>query len=293
MAKAFNGAVALGLASDRKLDLGDTIGEWLPGVLPLAEDVTIAQALQHTGGLPDYIRSDAFIEAILEDPAQYLSPFELLSFVEDTALEFEPGTEYGYSDTDNIVVGLIAEAASGRSYDRLLRQYVYRRAGLHRTSLPDVTAMPRPFVHGYDRSDDGLLEDVSETINPALAWASGGLVSSMRDVNRFFRAYVGGKLFNERVARSQRDFVVGSSSPPGPGSNRATLALFRYRTSCGTVYGHTGSFPGYRLFAAASANGRRSIVFTVNSQIVPGIGPERVSDLIRRAQKAAVCRALS
>ena len=68
--------------------------------------------------------------------------------------------------------------------------------------------------------------------------------------------------------------------------------MFRYKTRCGTVYGHTGSYPGYRLFGAASANGRRSVVFSVNSQIVPGAGSPRVSGLIRQAQADAVCLAL-
>jgi hypothetical protein len=61
----------------------------------------------------------------------------------------------------------------------------------------------------------------------------------------------------------------------------------------GTVYGHTGSFPGYGLFAAASADGRRSVVFTVNAQIVPRSGaPEpAVSALIRRVQALDACHA--
>ena len=293
MAKAFNGAVALGLVSDGELRLNDTIGEWLPGVLPKAEEVTVAQALHHTGGLPDYIRDEDFIDVLIEDPSRFMTPRELLSFVENKDLEFEPGSEYEYSDTDNVVVGLIAEEASGMDYDRLLERYVYRPAGLRRTSLPRTIRMPGPYIHGYELpKGGGPPEDVSETINPALAWASGGIVSTARDVNRFFRAYVGGELFSRRAARSQRDFVVGSSSPPGPGRNSATLGLFRYRTRCGTVFGHTGSFPGYRLFAAATANGRRSIVFTVNSQIVPGQGSQEVSDLIRFAQEDAVCHLL-
>ena len=52
MAKAFSGAVALGLASDGKLKLTDTIGDWIPKLLPKAKDVTIAQALQHTAASP-------------------------------------------------------------------------------------------------------------------------------------------------------------------------------------------------------------------------------------------------
>jgi D-alanyl-D-alanine carboxypeptidase len=64
VAKAFNGAVALALVSEGKLSLDDTIGERLPGVLPLAENVTLRQALQHTAGLPDYIRDDEFLAVL-------------------------------------------------------------------------------------------------------------------------------------------------------------------------------------------------------------------------------------
>lgn len=293
MAKAFNGAIALTLAARGELSLEDTIGEWLPGVLPLAEEVTVAEALHHTGGLPDYTRDEAFIEELVSDPGQYMTPLELLSFVEDTPLNFEPGTEYEYSDTDNVVVGLIAERATGLSYEQLLERYIYRPLGLERTSLPDTVEMPRPFIRGYEPPGAGPPANVSEVINPALAWASGGIVSTARDVNTFFRAYVGGALFSRRQTRAQGDFILGSSSPPGPGRNRAGLGLFRYRTHCGTVFGHTGSFPGYRVFAAASRDGRRSVVFTVNAQIVPpDQGSQEVADLIRFAQVDAVCRAL-
>lgn len=292
MAKAFSGAVALGLASDGKLKLTDTIGDWIPELLPKARNVTVAQALQHTGGLADYIRQDEFIDVLTKDPAQYLSPRELLAFVENKELEFKPGSRYEYSDTDNIVVGLIAEEASGKSYESLLEKYVYRPAGLRRTSLPKTVKMPNPYIHGYDLPKDEPPFDTSELINPAGAWASGGIVSTARDINEFIRAYVGGELFSRRIQKSQNKFVVGSSQPPGPGRNRATLGLFRYETRCGTMYGHTGSFPGYRAMMASTANGKRSIVFTVNSQIVPGQGNQEVSDLIRFAQEDAVCHLL-
>jgi D-alanyl-D-alanine carboxypeptidase len=292
MAKAFNGAIALSLASERRLGLDDTVGQWLPGVWPKADAVTVREMLGHTAGLPDYIRQQDFIDLLIADPGQYLPPLDLIDFVNDLDVGLAPGESYEYSDSDNIMVGLIAEAATGRTYDQLLKKQIYRPLGIRDTSLPDTLAMPKGYMHGYDRNDQGRFEDVSKFINPALAWASGGIVSTPADVNRFFRAYVGGDLFSAKVARSQNRFVHGRSSPPGPGRNDATLALFRYRTRCGTVYGHTGSYPGYRLFAAASANGKRSVVFSVNSQIVPGQGSPRVSGLIRRAQADAVCLAL-
>lgn len=292
MAKAFNGAVALTLVSRGRLSLDDTIGEHLPGVLPLASDVTLRQALHHTASLPDYIHDDDFRAELFSDPAQYMTPLELLGFVAGTEPAFDPGERYFYSDTDNVVVGLMAEAATGESYDELLERLVYSRAGLKNTSLPITVEMPTPYMHGYEVPVGAPPEDVSEFINPALAWASGGIVSTADDINRFFRAYVGGKLFKKTTQKAQAKFIIGSSSPPGPGRNRAGLALFRYKTHCGTMLGHTGSFPGYRVFAAATRNGRRSVVFTVNAQIVPGSGSQEASDLIRHAQLDAVCHAL-
>jgi D-alanyl-D-alanine carboxypeptidase len=292
MAKAFSGAVALRLVARGKLDLDDTIGERLPGLLPRAKRVTLRQALHHTGGLPDYIRDEKFIKRLQSNPTGYLTPRRMVRYVRDTPLRFRPGSRYEYSDTDNIVVGLMAEAATGQSYERLLRRLVYRPLGLRQTSLPRTTRMPAPFMRGYEVAPGLPAEDVSRVINPALAWASGGVVSTAPDVSGFFGAYVGGRLFGKAQRRAQWRFRPGASSPPGPGRNSAGLGLFRYRTSCGTVYGHTGSFPGYRLFAASDARGSRTVTFFVNAQIVPGMGSSEVSNQIRAAQHAAVCHAL-
>jgi D-alanyl-D-alanine carboxypeptidase len=290
VAKGFNSYLAVLLAREGSLSLGDTLGSSIPGVLPNAEGVTLRQLLQHTSGLADYIRAPEFIEQFLADPAAYLSPQQLIGFVRDDPLEFAPGSSYHYSDTDNIAAGLMEEEASGRSYASLLRGEVFGPLGMGDSSLPRTVAMPRPFMHGYDVEPEKRPEDVSELINPAGAWASGGIVSTPADLARFARAYV------PAILRASRNltgaFRPGASSPPGPGRNSAGLGIFRYRTRCGDVYGHTGSFPGYRLFVAGDATGRRSVVFAVNSQIVPGQGSQRVADAIRRAQAQAVCRAL-
>lgn len=292
VSKAHSGAVALALVAQGKLKLTDTIGKILPGLLPKARRVTLGQALQHTGGLPDYIRDREFLKKLVERPSRYMPPRQLLWFVKDDRLDFRPGSRYNYSDTDNIVVGLMAEKVTGVPYERLIRRLVGRKVGMTRTAMPRTIGMPTPFLHGYEIAPGKPPEDVSKVINPALAWASGGLVSTLPDLSRFFRGYVGGRLFGPHTRMAQRQWIRGSSSPPGPGINGAGLGLFRYRTRCGTVFGHTGSFPGYRIFAASSASGRRSVAYIANAQIVPGEGSPRVSALIRKSQVAAVCHAL-
>jgi D-alanyl-D-alanine carboxypeptidase len=213
--------------------------------------------------------------------------------VEDEELLFDPGSEYHYSNSDNIVVALMAEAATGMSYEALLRERVYKPLGLRKTSLPRGPNLRKPFIHGYDTSEHPP-EDVSELLAAGWAWASGGIVSTPADLNTFIRGYVGGKLFDERTQAKQRRVVEGGSSePPGPGKNSAGLGIFRYETRCGTVWGHTGNTLGYTQFMAASPNGRRSVTVSINSQLAPPVGDSEAFKALRRAEGLAVCAALA
>jgi D-alanyl-D-alanine carboxypeptidase len=292
-AKAFSGAVALSLVSKGKLSLQDTIGERLRELLPEAWwEVTLRQLLNHTSGIPDFAGDEGVADAFVASPKKAPPPEELLSLMEEVDLLFDPGSEYHYSNSDNIVVALMVEAATGTSYEEQLRERVYKPLGLRKTTLPRGTNLRKPFIHGYSSQDPP--EDLSEDFAAGWAWASGGIVSTPADLNDFIRGYVGGKLFDERTQAKQRRVIEGASSdPPGPGKNSAGLAIFRYETRCGTVWGHTGNTAGYTQFAAGSADGRRSVTVSINAQHTPTIGSPVVFKALRRAEGLAVCAALA
>lgn len=287
--KAFNAYLATKLTGTG-LSLETTLGQSLPGLLPKAEAVTLRQLLQHTSGLAEYIQSPDFGKQLNADPTRYFAPTELTEFVRDEPLEFTPESKYHYSDTDNIAAGLMEEKASGVPYEKLLAQRIFKPLGMRGSSLPRTQKMPRPFLHGYGLEPGKKPEDESELLSASGAWASGGIVSTPVDLSYFLRAYVPTMLRASREAGIA--FRPGSSSPPGPGKNSAGIGIFRYRTGCGTVFGHTGSFPGYRVFIAAGANGKRSVVFVASAQIIPGSGSPKVAKAITQAQDRAVCRAL-
>jgi D-alanyl-D-alanine carboxypeptidase len=187
------------------------------------------------------------------------------------------------------VVGLIAEAVTGRPYGKLLERTVFRPATLTETTFPTAVSLPTPFIHGYLPGPGGRYEDASTILSPSGAWASGAIVSTPSDLNAFIRAYLGMRFFTRAQQRQQMRFVKGGeSSPPGPGANSAGLALFRYRTRCGTVFGHTGNFPGYVQFAAATANGSRAVTTSLNIPAPTGALLRK----LRAVQAAAVCALL-
>ncbi|MES5818073.1 serine hydrolase domain-containing protein [Streptomyces sp. RG80] len=290
-AKAFSGAVALSLVEWDALRLDDTLGERLPRLPKAWHAVTLRQLLQHTSGLPDFSQSPGFLKIIQADPRHRFDSRGLLDFAAKEPLRFTPGSRYQYSNSDNIAVALMAEAATGTPYERLLHKLVYRPLGLRDTSLPQGYRMPKPYLHGYDVSPPDPPEDVSEVLGMSGVWASGGIVSTPADMTRFIRGYAGGRLYGRQVVEPQRDWIQGSSEPKGPGRNDAGLGIFRYTTRCGVVLGHTGNTLGYTQLIAATPDGQRSLTFSVTTQINQAQKP----DLLRRmraVQENLVCALL-
>src|SRR5262245_27183810 len=301
VAKAFSGAAALSLVAKDVLSLGDTIGDRLTGLPAAWHPVTLRQLLNHTSGLPEYIRSQRFADAFGASPGVAPPPRDLLAFVANdrsatatsgSSLAFPPGSRYRYSNSDNIAVGLMVEAATGRPYQDVLAEEIYGPLGLQQTSLPRGAELPDPYIHGYGVDAS---EDVSAAIGSGWAWASGGIVSTPAELNRFVRGYVGGELFGPAIQAEQRKVVAGNSEPPGPGRNRAGLAVFRYETRWGTVYGHTGNTFGFTQFAAATPDGRRSVAVSINLQRTQESEGQAgtVFRALRRAELLAVGAALA
>jgi D-alanyl-D-alanine carboxypeptidase len=290
-AKAFSGAVALTLVDHRALRLDDTLGKRLPQLPDAWASVTLRQLLSHTSGLPDYSRSDGFVDELRADPRHHFDSRRLLDYIADEPLLFKPGTQYRYSNSDNIAVALMAEAATHRPYEDLLRDFVYAPLRLRSTSLPQGYRMPKPYLHGYDVSRAATPEDVSEVIGMSGVWASGGIISTPSDMTRFVRGYAGGRLYGRPAVAQQRRWVEGASEPAGPGRNSAGLAIFRYETRCGVVLGHTGNTLGYTQLIAATPDGRRSLTFSVTAQITQSSDADGLRRM-RALQENFVCALL-
>jgi D-alanyl-D-alanine carboxypeptidase len=294
-AKAFSGATALSLVSEGTLSLNDTIGERLPALPDAWSKVTLRQLLNHTSGIPDFSLDEGFRKDLFASFEKAPPPRKLLTYVYDEDLLYEPGSEYHYSNSDNIAVALMVREATGETYKDQLQRQVYGPLGLKKTTLPAGPNLKKPYIHGYDNDPtEQPPEDYSEIVAAGWSWASGGIVSTPADMNDFIRGYVGGELFDRQTRAKQRRVIEGGGSePPGPGKNSAGLAVFRYETKCGTVWGHTGNTLGYTQFMAASPDGRDSVVVSINEQLTPSEGTPGAFEALRRAEGLAVCAALA
>ena len=296
VAKAFNGAAALSLVDEGVMSLDDTIGERLPDLPDAWGEVTLRQLLSHTSGLPDYSGTEAFGAAVTNSPGEAPPPAELLAFVEDEPLVFPPGSRYAYSNSDNITVGLMIEAVTGREYADVLAQKVFGPLGLDDTSLPTGTELPDPLFHGYGSMTTARRRTRATSSPPDICGRRAGWCPHPPTSTTSSAATSAASCSATRCAPSNRtcSFPAVDPNPPGRATNSASMALFRYETECGAVYGHTGNFFGYTQFAVASPDGQRSATASISLKSTQHDKGQAASvfTALQRLEQAAICYAL-
>jgi D-alanyl-D-alanine carboxypeptidase len=128
ISKQFTAACVLLLAQEGKLSLDDRVARYFPE-LTRSADVTIRNLLSHTSGYRDYAPQDYTIPAWTKPT----TPDTIVREWGTLPLDFEPGTQYQYSNTNYNIVGLIVEKASGERFWPFLQARVLDRLGLSRT----------------------------------------------------------------------------------------------------------------------------------------------------------------
>jgi D-alanyl-D-alanine carboxypeptidase len=259
--KTIVATVVLQLAAEHRLRLSDTVGRWLPGLVPNGRGITVRELLQHTSGLFDYFNDPAFVQAFKADPTRTWQPRTLVRIAVAHPPLFPPGTSFAYSNTDYILLGLVIQAATGQPLARELRDRIFAPLGLRHTSLPFAQVIPpSPYAHGYLLNQPGAPGPVDLTqVSPSISWAAGGLLSTAPDLSRFYTALLTGRLLPPRRLHQMLTTV-----PIGPGTGYG-LGIISLQTPCGTAWGHNGNFPGYTSNAFTTLGGARQVIVLINA----------------------------
>ncbi|WP_214410064.1 serine hydrolase domain-containing protein [Sphaerisporangium fuscum] len=274
--KVFTATVVLQLVAEKKVDLEGTVQEYLPGLLPAAfPPVTVGQLLDHTSGLPAPTFPDDD-KWILDHRYDKWTPEQWMAGVAKNPMEFTPGTKQHYLNTNYILLGMLIEKITGRSYEDVVRERVVRPLGLKHTTLPgDGIRIPGPHAKGYMavRGEDGKTElvDVTE-MSQSITWAAGEMISTTDDLDRFMTALFRGRLLPPAQLEKMftvRDGVVMYDGDDDPGNDKPaayTMGMTVMKLTGGaTIYGKTGSRYGYSTGMFATRDLQRRIVASVNS----------------------------
>jgi D-alanyl-D-alanine carboxypeptidase len=191
--KSFVATVAMQLVAERRLMLEDTVHRLLPRRLSHGRRIRVRHLLNHTSGIPDYMRLEPWSSAVARNPRVVIPPRRLVSSTARLALEFRPGSRASYSNTNYLVLAEILQRVTGRSLARLLRERIFGPLGLRATAYESGRRVLRgDQMHGYDVSAtpprDVSLHGLGGT------WADGAIVSNARDLAVFFGALLRGQL---------------------------------------------------------------------------------------------------
>lgn len=244
MSKTYVAVVTLMLVEDGVLALDDWAGAWLPDEvvsnIANADTVTIRQLLAMRSGIDDYLGTEAFWDAIEQNPTRIWTASDALKYAYGLPTLFAPDVGYDYSNSNYLMLQLILENASGMSLAQLMRERILDPLGLENTYTQVFEAHPLGFVNGYeDMNDDGRLDDVTN-INDGAGLGDGGLVSNTADVTVFYRA-----LLQDRTllsdAMMDELLAFGDDGEGG----QYSLGLAAWESELGTAWGHSGGVLGF------------------------------------------------
>ncbi len=202
--KVFTAVVGYQLMAEGQLDLDAPIRSYLPDLIPAhLPTITVRQLLAHTSGLPSPALPDG-LDWQLAHRYDRWAPEQIVRTALMNPLQYEPGTAQRYTNMGYIVAGILIERVTGTSYAEQMRQRIFRPLGMRDTYAPGpATGIRGPHVRGYQRvTRDGRTELVdatrwSQTLTPA----SGDLISTLADLDRFAAALFGGRLLTPAQQR--------------------------------------------------------------------------------------------
>jgi CubicO group peptidase (beta-lactamase class C family) len=187
--KPFTAAAVLLLEERGKLSLDDSVSRHLPGY-PNGDRIRIKHLVEQTAGIPNLGGGPDWAR---QERLPYTTE-ELVALFKDLPLEFEPGSQSRYSNSNYNLLTLIIEKVSGQSYESFLRENIWNPLGL-RTTV-DGSDMTRLVPNRAAGVEPAGIRDVRlpRFIDWSSRRGSGSLVTTASDLDRFVEALYGGKL---------------------------------------------------------------------------------------------------
>jgi D-alanyl-D-alanine carboxypeptidase len=273
MTKPIIAATVLRLADQKKIDLDASVDRYLPGALRGTGEgaaidgrkITVRMLLQQTSGLPEFLNS-----------IEWKEPFP--DFLK-VALALKPTQRgsFAYSNTNYLVAGMIVTKVTGKDFREASRDLILKPYGMRDTYWPAKGDYgirgPHAHTYGVDpgHPEDGEV-DLTDQLPTYYFGASGGLVSTPEDLNRFWSKAPLGQMMARTVPVKEAGWPEGA---------RYGYGVARMKSSCGYAYFAAGDMPGAAVFSGRDRAGRAGTVY------VTGV-PDNRQHLID-AFDAAIC----
>lgn len=254
VSKAFVAATVMQLVDEGLVSLDDRAADYLDYPFVPAE-ATVFDLLHHSSGIPDYLSED-WHTVVRSCPAREPLPYDYV----DAEPLFEPGTEWSYSNTNYLLLGELIESVTGNPVQVEMRSRILDPLGLSDTYVLHVETgePPMPATQDYFEGGPGPLAECQMEPAPGPARVEGFMVSSVTDLDRFYRALFGGDLVSAQSleAMMRQDYVGAEESGHGLG----IIHLFEPPVDDVDIYGNGGGVVGYKTLLLIDLESMTTVV---------------------------------
>jgi len=229
--KLFTGVLLLKLAENNIIQLDDSLHEYLPTFNNIDSNITIRQLLNHTTGLDDVTSVPGYPDSMLTNPNRIFTANELITWAGPPL--FPAGTSWYYCNTNYLLAGMIAESATGQSYNQLLRDIILTPLQLDSTFLDVCESIIYPVAHPWQNGVNN--NSIPRTSVNSAAWAAGAMYSTSGEMVQWYNALMNGQVLNSNSFNELTTFV--GSGNYGMGISQATVIGRTVWTHGGVIWG--------------------------------------------------------
>ena len=229
--KLFTAVLMLKLAEKNIIRLSDSLHRFLPPFNNINPDITIRQLLNHTTGLDDVTSVPGYPDSILTNPNRIFTPAELMTWAGPPL--FAPGTGWNYCNTNYLLAGMIAEAATGKPYGELLRDSILTPLNMDSTFLDVYDSILFPVAQPWQAGVNNH-SIPRKSLNSA-AWAAGAMYSTADEMVHWYRALMDGEVLGAAAFQEMTTFV---------GSGNYGMGIGETQIENRTVWQHGGTIWG-------------------------------------------------
>ena len=234
LTREFTAVAILELQDEGKLSVQGLLCSYVSDCPDRWKTVTLHELLSNSSGIPNFAGLRGFRDSSTETPAQ------IVEMTRGRPLLFQPGSQFGYSATDYVLLGLVIQAVSGESYAAFLRQHVLAPLDLANSGLLTDGMVVSHLARGYaDRS-------LAKRVDATTPWAAGGMFSTVKDLYLWDQALAAGKLLTKQAL--QEMFTPYVAIPP------ETEIGYGYGWLIGPLWKHEAIFHGGGSLGYQSVN---------------------------------------
>ena len=215
-------AKVIELSEQHLIQLNQTIEIWFP-TIQNAERITIRNLLEHSSGVPVFYTEEFLNQIYDKNPSSISSPEQVIDIAAKRGSFFDPGTKYGYSKTNFIILGRIIEIVTNTPIETVLRNTFFYPLGMNDTYLAGREDIPDGVPVGYEYVGPNSIAPteieghVPQSPTPSLIsaeWTSGALVSTPRDLLKLIQSI----FCDPKYSRIRSEIIKPSIHPAQTGS---------------------------------------------------------------------------